>query len=69
MAFVRCEDPSTGHQFTLDEKPALALGLKILNRPAVDGTGRPLPAKPRTTKGGKPSPKPKPPAPENEEKP
>lgn len=55
MAFVRCEDPVTGHQFTLDEKPARALELKILDgRPAVDAVGRPLPAKPRTTKGGVP---------------
>jgi hypothetical protein len=54
VAFVRCEDPSTGHQFTLSEKAAKSLGLKILDRPAVDGTGRVLPAKPRTTKGGVP---------------
>jgi hypothetical protein len=67
VAFVRCEDPSTGHQFTLSEKAAKSLGLEILDRPAVDGTGRVLPAKPRTTKGGNPSPKPKPPA-QTEEK-
>lgn len=53
MEFVRAESPDTGHQFTISRKAAEAEGLKILDgRPAVDAVGRPLPAKPRTSKGG-----------------
>lgn len=50
--WVRCQNESG--QFTLSRKAAEGLdGLKILDgRPAVDAVGRPLPAKPRTSKGG-----------------
>ena len=50
--WVRCQN-EVG-QFTLSRKAAEAAeGLKILDgRPAVDAVGRPLPAKPRTNKGG-----------------
>lgn len=52
--WVRCQN-ETG-QFTLSRKAAEGLeGVKILDgRPAVDAVGRPLPAKPRTPKGGNP---------------
>ena len=50
-------------QFTLSREAAEGLGVKILDgRPAVDAVGRPLPAKPRTSKGGAKSNKPEPPA-------
>jgi len=49
--WVRCQNDAG--QFTLSRKAAEASGVKILDgRPAVDAVGRPLPAKPRTTKGG-----------------
>lgn len=53
--WVRVQDDSTGHQFTLSRKAVEGVdGLKILDgRPAVDAVGRPLPAKHRTDKGGK----------------
>jgi hypothetical protein len=56
--WVRCEDPATGHQFTLSAAAAaLSPGLKILDgRPAVDATGRPLRPKHRKDKAGRPVP-------------
>ena len=50
--WVRCQNSSG--QFTLSRKAADGLGVTILDgRPAVDAVGRTLPAKPRTSKGGK----------------
>lgn len=56
MGFVRCKDPRTGHEFTIDEAAAKRMRVQILDRPAVDRSGRPLPWKPATTKAGKPVP-------------
>lgn len=48
--FVRVKDPDTGHEFTTGREAAEILGLTILaDKPAVDVSGRPLPAKPNET--------------------
>lgn len=54
---VRVEDPSTGHQFTTTSVHAATAGLKVLNKAIRDDTGRPIPARPRTTKAGRPAPR------------
>lgn len=53
--WVRVQDTVTGHQYTAARQSVEGVdGLKILDgRPAVDAVGRPLPAKHRTSKGGK----------------
>ena len=64
--WVRCQNDAG--QFTLSRTAAESLGVQILDgRPAVDAVGRPLPAKPRTSKGGKPRTKQPEPRPESEE--
>lgn len=59
--FVRVRDPQTGHHYTTSREAAVA-PLEILDQPAVDSSGRPLPqqyhvtveaaAKARTEKTG-----------------
>ena len=56
MAFVRCKGPD-GAEFTIDERAAKSMGDKVTvlkDKPAVDGNGRPMPAKPVTDKAGQP---------------
>lgn len=55
MPFARFKDPSTGHEYTLDEAYGKSIGLTFLSsKDAVDVNGRPLPPKHRTDKAGKP---------------
>lgn len=49
--WVRVKD-STGHEVTMPRSRAERLGLEIVDKPAVDGLGRPLAAKPTTDKAG-----------------
>lgn len=55
MAFVRCKGPD-GAEFTVDEQAAASMGdeVAVLDKPAVDINGRPLPPKPATDKAGRP---------------
>lgn len=53
MAFVRAKGPD-GAEFTIDERAAKSMGVTVLDKPAVDANGRPLPFKPVTTKAGQP---------------
>lgn len=45
--FVRVRDKSTGHESTVSRARADQLGdaVEVLDEPAIDGLGRPLPAK------------------------
>ena len=53
MAFVRCKDPRSGDEFTVDEVTARSMGVTVLDKKdAVDVNGRPLPPKKNTHKGG-----------------
>jgi hypothetical protein len=52
MAWKRYKDPSSGDEFTADERAGSAMGLKPLDKPAVDASDRPLPPKPNTDKAG-----------------
>lgn len=49
---VRVQCPDTGAQFTTTRAAANGAGAKVLDKDAVDHAGKPLPAKPRTTKAG-----------------
>lgn len=51
MAFVRVKGPD-GSEFTTDERAVKGMGVTVLNKPAVDVNGRPLPHKPHTNKAG-----------------
>lgn len=53
MAFVRVKGPD-GAQFSVDERAVKGMGVTVLNKPAVDRNGRPLPAKPHTDLAGQP---------------
>lgn len=53
MAFVRVKGPD-GAEFTIDEGVVGSMGVKVLDKPAVDVNGRPLPWKPATNLAGKP---------------
>ena len=53
MAFVRCKDPNSGDEFTVDETTAAAMGVTVLTeKAATDVNGRPLPPKKNIHKGG-----------------
>ena len=52
MAWKRYKDPVTGDEFTADERAGSAMGLKPLDKDAVDASDRPLPTKPNTDKSG-----------------
>lgn len=52
MAWKRYKDPVSGDEFTADEKAGAAMGLKPLDKDAVDANDRPLPPKPNTDKAG-----------------
>lgn len=54
---VRVEDPSTGHQFTTTTVHAKRAGLTVLDKATADEIGRPVPARPRTNKAGRPAPR------------
>ena len=55
MAWKRYKDPTSGDEFTADERAGTAMGLKPLDKDAVDASDRPLPAKPNTDKAGNPT--------------
>jgi hypothetical protein len=48
--FIRVKDPATGHEYSLPEGVPLD-GRKVLNKPATDAAGLPLPDKPNVPKG------------------
>ena len=52
MAWKRYKDPVSGDEFTADERAGQAMGLKPLDKPAEDASGRPLAVKPHTDKAG-----------------
>ena len=52
MAWKRYKDPTSGDEFTADERAGMAMGLKPLDKAAGD---RPLPPKPNTDKAGNPT--------------
>lgn len=52
MAWKRYKDPASGDEFTADERAGAAMGLKPLDKDAVDASGRPLAPKPHTDKAG-----------------
>lgn len=52
MAWKRYKDPVSGDEFTADERAGAAMGLKPLEKDAVDASDRPLPTKTNTDKGG-----------------
>lgn len=54
MGFVRCKGPD-GAEFTVHEVAAAAMGgeVKVLDKPAVDVNGRPLPPKNATDLAGR----------------
>ena len=61
IEFVRVRD--TNGEFTTSRASAEADGLEVLDKPAVDQIGRPLPAKPKVgnpSTSPRPSPKAKP---------
>ena len=49
--FVRVKHP--GGEITVTKANAERHGLEVLDKPAVDSVGQPLPPKPRTSKGGR----------------
>lgn len=51
MAFVRVK-LQNGDEVTVGEKAAQVFGASVTEKPAVDGNGRPLPAKLNIHKGG-----------------
>ena len=55
MAWKRYKDPTSGDEFTADEAAGTAMGLKPLDKVAVDASDRPLPPKTNTDKAGKPA--------------
>ena len=54
MAWKRYKDPDSGDEFTADELAGAAMGLKPLDKDAVDASDRPLPPKSNTDKAGNP---------------
>jgi len=54
MAWKRYKDPESGSEFTADERAGAAMGLKPIDKNAVDANGRPLAVKPNIHKGGNP---------------
>lgn len=50
--FVRVKS-DRGHEFTTTDGLASELGLPVVEKPAVDSNGRPLPAKPNVSKRGR----------------
>lgn len=56
--YVRVKDPNTGHEFTTDRFHAENVGLRVLDKPAVDRYGRPRPTTyhvpPKKATGSKP---------------
>ena len=56
MAWKRYKDPTSGDEFTADEVAGKAMGLKPIDKPAVDGSDRPLPPLTHTNKAGAPAP-------------
>lgn len=52
MAWKRYKDPESGSEFTADERAGSAMGLKPLDKDAVDANGRPLAVKTNIHKGG-----------------
>ena len=55
MAWKRYKDPDSGDEFTADERAGTAMGLKPLDKEAVDASDRPLPPKANTDKAGNPA--------------
>jgi hypothetical protein len=51
MAFVRVKGPD-GSEFTIDEGAVETLGATVIDKEAVDASGRPLPHKLNVSKGG-----------------
>ena len=51
MTFVRVK-LQNGDEATVGEKAVAVFGATVIDKPAVDANGRPLEAKPYTTKGG-----------------
>ena len=52
MAWKRYKDPDSGDEFTADELAGNAMGLKPLDKDAVDASDRPLPPKSSTDLAG-----------------
>ena len=52
MAWKRYKDPTSGDEFTADERAGTAMGLKPIDKEAVDASGRPLEPLPHTDKAG-----------------
>jgi len=52
MAWKRYKDPTSGDEFTADELAGNAMGLKPLDKDAVDASDRPLPPLQHTDKAG-----------------
>jgi hypothetical protein len=52
MAWKRYKDPASGDEFTADERVGTAMGLKPIDKDAVDANDRPLPPKTNIHKGG-----------------
>ena len=52
MAWKRYKDPVSGDEFTADERAGNAMGLKPIDKDALDLSGRPLPIKTHTDKAG-----------------
>jgi len=55
--FVRVKDPGTGHEVTVPRRVAEAEKLTVLDKPALDSNGRPLPGKPHVELAKAPAPK------------
>ena len=51
MAFVRVK-LQNGDEVTVGEKAVKTFGATVIDKPAVDGNGRPLPTKQNIHKGG-----------------
>lgn len=52
MAWKRYKDPTSGDEFTADERAGNAMGLKPIDKVAVDASDRPLPPLKHTDKAG-----------------
>lgn len=52
MAWKRYKDPTSGDEFTADERFGAASGLKPIEKDAVDASGRPLAPLAHTDKAG-----------------
>ena len=52
MAWKRYKDPTSGDEFTADERAGTAMGLKPIDKEAVDASGRPLEPLTHTDKAG-----------------